>query len=702
MLLRLGGRASKGTSVSSVPIITPQLRRIHAPAVLRGKEAWLMWRAEQYPGDKKPRRMPYYANGGRRKSHNGSTTDRASLTSFVAARDAAMRMGYDGVGFAPLPGMDTAALDFDNCVGPNGELPKEVRDIIGCTYAEYSPSGKGVRAFFLGDLGNHKSPTTPTDFGFEVFSTSGYVTVTGNALPFVELLGLEDTVAHVNEKVRALCDRKFGADRQPPAGVSDDPFAGHEPKLGLTIDRMEDLLRVLDPDMSRDQWIRVGMALHHECDGDDTGFTLWNEWSSNGGKYPSEESLTEQWSSFDRPKAAGRRQITMATVIRMAKEATAEASRQPATVEELKDAAAEVRSEDPSTVETSSDFSGKFKIIGAGALSRRPPPEWLIKNVLPRADVIVLYGASGSGKSFVAMDMGGAIARGIDWRENKTSKGRVLIIAAEGGSGVGKRLKAYCLHHEINVNDINIGVITAAPNFLQKEDIIEVVTSVKNAGGFDLIITDTFAQVTPGANENAGEDMGLALANAKALREATGAVVMLIHHAGKDTSKGSRGWSGIKAAADAEIEVSRYDNGGRDIKISKMKDGDDGLAWGFRLDIITVSTDMDGEDVTSCVVIETDRPQPQEDSGALRSNVKPMTPMESVVFDFACAYDKNVLSVNKAEFAEECIATLDGPAEGRDARRPNVMTAIDGLLRRSDAPFKTYKGADNTLIFTVS
>ena len=89
------------------------------------------------------------------------------------------------------------------------------------------------------------------------------------------------------------------------------------------------------------------------------------------------------------------------------------------------------------------------------------------------------------------------------------------------------------------------------------DDISELVRAVTASGGADVIVVDTFAQVTPGANENAGEDMGLALANARALAAATGAVVVLIHHAGKDAAKGARGWSGIKAAADAEIEIIR-------------------------------------------------------------------------------------------------------------------------------------------------
>ena len=143
------------------------------------------------------------------------------------------------MGFAPLPGDDFVALDCDNCVGPNGSLPEIVRRLASITYTEYSPSGHGVRAFLRGNLGNRKSPTTHDQFGFETFSTSGFVTVTGNALPAVELLGLENTIADVPPFIEEFCRQRFGPDRQAPGAVGDDPFAGTEKPIGLTIEQME-------------------------------------------------------------------------------------------------------------------------------------------------------------------------------------------------------------------------------------------------------------------------------------------------------------------------------------------------------------------------------------------------------------------------------------------------------------------------------
>lgn len=678
----------------SVATIHPHLRSVAAPAPLREIEGWLIWRFENYPDEPKPRKIPYYVNGGKRKGHQGSAVDRASLTTFAAARDAAAKRGFDGVGFAPLPEFGITALDFDKCVDANGAMPEIVQHVAAITYCEYSPSGTGIRAFLRGNLGNHKSDARQNPFGFETFSSSGFVTFTGHALDSVELLGLENTVAAVSPQIEAFSRQRFGPDRQATGPEGDDPFAGLEKPLGLTIDRMEELLGQLDADMSRDDWIRVGMALHHECEGDDTGFSLWNDWSAKGSKYPSEEALKAQWDSFSRPRPAGRRPVTMASVLRMVNRATPEPlPAQAATVEELQAVAAETPAGDPKgAVATAPGFTGKYPIASARALSERPPGEWLIKGVLPQADVIVLFGPSGSGKSFVALDMAAAIARGITWRERKVKKGRVLIIAAEGGGGVGKRIKAYAQHHKISMEELDIGVIVASPNFLHKEEIFEVVAAIRNCGGVDLIIADTFAQVTAGANENAGEDMGLAMANAKALREATGAPVMLIHHAGKDTTRGARGWSGIKAAADAEIEIIKYEHGGREIRISKMKDGEDGLQWGFKLNVVKLGVDKDGDDLSSCVVLEAEVPQPPVEEK--RENVKSYTANERHVL---CVIDEMVdkaeQSIRLEALTQLCVDALPPVEEGkRDTRKSNMTTAITSLSKGKEAPLRMQHG----------
>ena len=668
---------------ASVRAIAPKIRAVEVPEELRVVPGWLMWRFEQYPGEAKARKVPYWTDGTIRHGQQGSPTDRARLTTFPAARDAAARMGYDGVGFAPLPDFGYAFLDFDNCVGPDGQIPTEIEQIVVRTYAEFSPSGKGIRAALKGNLGNHKSPSGPNQFGFETFSTSMYVTFTGNILPACEMIGLENTVATVDQHVIDLCERRFGRSLLNNVVDPEDFMAGREPKLGLTPERMHELVNSLDPNMSRADWIRVGMALHHECDGDDTGFELWDEWSQDGYTYVSTEAMRVQWDSFDRRKGSTRRQVTMASVIKMAKDAQSRPT-EAASREEVLAKAEAIMAELPTK------SLGRFGPVPIYDLTQREPMGWLIKGVLPRAKLGILFGASGSGKTFVALDLAFSVARGIAWRTRRTMRARVVVIAAEGGSGLGKRGQAYAQHHGFDLRTVHdLHIITAAPNFLDGDDISEVIAEIKNLGPVDLIIIDTLAQVTPGANENTSEDMGRALGNINLLHDATGAMNLAVHHAGKDLSKGSRGWSGIKAAADVQIEVLRHEDGRREIVIEKMKDGEDGVRWGFKLETILLGLDDDGDDITSCVAVEDDvRPAATDD----RKGVKRRGRHETHLLEVMATFPTDAI-VRAEDLIRKACDMLPAPDAGkRDIRRQSVVRAIQNLSREKDGPLRMENG----------
>ncbi len=315
----------------------------------------------------------------------------------------------------------------------------------------------------------------------------------------------------------------------------------------------------------------------------------------------------------------------------------------------------------------------RFVVVPAAEFVKRPAPDWIIKGVLPRAALVVLFGASGAGKSFLALDMAAAVARGIPWREHTVKAGRVVYIAAEGAGGFVTRVRAYEQHHGTSVD--NLGVIDAAPNFLQKPDAVEVVRAIKASGGADVVIVDTLAQVSPGANENAGEDMGRVLAHCKGIHQATGGVVVLVHHAGKDLERGARGWSGLRAAADTEIEVSRpTETGPRLARITKQKDGEDGLEWGFTLPVIQIGEDEDGDPIMSCVVVATDAPRPAPKR-------KPLGAWEKLALE---SLGELTLGgdVEAAEVVRHMVARTITPEAGkRDRRREYARQGLEAICR---------------------
>lgn len=242
----------------------------------------------------------------------------------------------------------------------------------------------------------------------------------------------------------------------------------------------------------------------------------------------------------------------------------------------------------------------RFGVQKAGAFSEGPPPGYWVKGVVPDGDLVVIYGASGSGKSFLAWDMACAVERGTPWMDRKTRKGRSVYICAEGGGGFRTRVRAYAAENQIDPNTLP-GVIPDAPNLLEVEDIKSLVHSVRAYGPIDIIWVDTFAATTPGADENTSKDIGLALSHCKSLSRILNCLVVLVHHSGKDAARGARGWSGLRAASDGELEVSR-DGDLRVLKVTKSKDGRDGDLFPFRLMVVPVGLDIDGDELTSCVI----------------------------------------------------------------------------------------------------
>jgi hypothetical protein len=319
----------------------------------------------------------------------------------------------------------------------------------------------------------------------------------------------------------------------------------------------------------------------------------------------------------------------------------------------------------------------RFRVQPAFEFASGKPPKWLIKELLPKAGLGVVFGASGSGKSFFVLDLLGAIARGEEWRGLKTFVGRCVYIAAEGAGGFRSRLRAYAQYNDIPLSSLDIGVIGDAPNFMNPVDIKDLLSSIKYFGDVDLVVVDTLAQVTPGANENSGDDMGKALSHCRAIHRHTGAMVLLVHHSGKDASKGARGWSGLRAAADVEIEIAR-DASDRVATVTKMKDWQDGTAFGFRLDTVHIGDDDDGDPITSCIVVHDNVP------GAFRTrhirNEKAKL-VWSVVNELTAMGEPNVPLDHVLTLAAERLPVPVSSGGRKDARRQIASRAIDKLIK---------------------
>lgn len=260
--------------------------REHVPDAMRALQQWLLWKLE--PGEKKPKKMPYYLSGKRRTGEQGSEKDRAALVTFDAAVTALESGRCSGVGFAFLPGDGLIGIDIDGAIDPEtGEISERAQAIIAAcgSYTEYSPSRRGVHIIVAGESDTFKS----NDIGLEVFCGRQFFTVTGE--PFS---GGAREVAPIGEKVlrrlRTTVDR--AKDRKTPTARLPSPGAPTDKRAEL-----ESALAFVSADCDYNAWIDIGITLYAEL-GESAGLAVWEWWSSKGSKYQGSADLASHWRSF--------------------------------------------------------------------------------------------------------------------------------------------------------------------------------------------------------------------------------------------------------------------------------------------------------------------------------------------------------------------------------------------------------------------
>lgn len=220
------------------------------------------------------------------------------------------------------------------------------------------------------------------------------------------------------------------------------------------------------------------------------------------------------------------------------------------------------------------------------------PVEWLVEKVIPKRGFVALYGPPGSFKSFIALDLAAAIARSAPWMgqaSTPSDNGAVVYIAGEGHGGIGARIKACRIHHQID-SGIPIYILRHQINLRSSaEDINSLMIAVAELAEtrqlkIDLLVIDTLARAFGGGNENSSEDMGAFITSCGHLQQVFEAALLVIHHSGKDQAKGLRGHSSLLGAVDTELELLRFDDQPRGVvTISKQKDGEDGVRYGFEM-----------------------------------------------------------------------------------------------------------------------
>ncbi len=240
-------------------------------------------------------------------------------------------------------------------------------------------------------------------------------------------------------------------------------------------------------------------------------------------------------------------------------------------------------------------------------LVQRPQPDYLVKGVLDVGCLAEIFGPTSCGKSFLGTDLGLHIAMGLDWYGHKVHQAGVLYVNAEGGAAIINRLAAFQQHHAISLDDTAFAVVLDPTNLLDPEGVNQIIADAAKVSDLGLIEIDTAARVMPGGDEGA-EAMSSFVAACDRLRTEIGATVNVIHHSGKDSSRGSRGSTVLPFGADTVIEVSRDATTKiATVHLNKQRDGATGPLLNFNVKVIELGTDADGDAITSCVIEPTDR-----------------------------------------------------------------------------------------------
>lgn len=238
----------------------------------------------------------------------------------------------------------------------------------------------------------------------------------------------------------------------------------------------------------------------------------------------------------------------------------------------------------------------------------RAPTEYIVEDVVQADALGTIFGPSGVGKTHFCLDLCFCIACGLPWFGYDVHARPVTYVAREASGGLTNRLRALELSYPGTPPANILFVLDDVPfNLFHSDDIDRLVARIRDEGCENgLIVFDTFAAAAAGIDENSGKDMTVVIANLQLLKKETGCTVIIVHHTGKTDGKGMRGHSSMHAAMDFVIELRR-DGTQRYWTLLKSREGADGGEHTFRLQTVQLGLNLQGKELSSCI-IDSDTP----------------------------------------------------------------------------------------------
>lgn len=384
------------------------------PTQMRNAARWLLWKSvENNDNSKKPKKIPYYFNGSRRRGRLDTPSDLKKLVTFDIALKALKQSNrYNGLGFAL--GLDEfgnhwQGIDFDDI--PNRAILQDLSEEIS-SYTEVSPSRNGLHIIGYGKLFENLGSNST---GIEAYAYSRFFTVTASNLGNNPLICLAD---FVNDRLKPLHSPKQNLTLTIPDKSDSEKISPQ-----LISDLRSALLHMRADD--RDLWIVIGHALKTLGD---TGRGLWLQWSSTSNKFDAEND-SRTWDSFDPTRTNYKVVFSRAKSLGWVNPASRIVD--ISGVGEIKDNSVEFLEENIITI--SSDENTQELL-----------PHF-VENWVPQNEVTLLAGHGGGGKSYVALNIAIHVALGLPFANLDTNQTNVLFFSAEDGALILKyRLNKLC------------------------------------------------------------------------------------------------------------------------------------------------------------------------------------------------------------------------------------------------------------------
>lgn len=252
-------------------------------------------------------------------------------------------------------------------------------------------------------------------------------------------------------------------------------------------------------------------------------------------------------------------------------------------------------------------FARMQAICGDDISDEYTPPDEIIQGIMTSNSQVVIYGDSNSGKTFWAVSMAASVSEGLAFHGRYVDPGIVVYLGTEAPGTIRDRMQAYKRFYGSKLS--NFYMIPVPLNFYENHgdanNVIEFCKEIERRKGLPvrMVIGDTLARMSSGANENSGEDMGPVMSRFDDIARNTGATMVIIHHNGKDQARGARGWSGIRAHIDTEIEITD-EKGIKKASITKDRSlGSKGHEFYFKLEVIEMGNGKFGDVKTTCVAM---------------------------------------------------------------------------------------------------